>query len=86
MRVVGHVTLSSYAKQGYGYDSCVVWADFFVLYLCVMVFSRVSSFLPLHCKFQLKQVKGYLMSNSLLNSKLIFRFQFFFLNLNVASC
>ena len=47
MRVVGHVTLSSYAKQGYGYDSCVVWADFFVLYLCVMVFSRVSSFLLL---------------------------------------
>ena len=47
MRVVGHVTVNSNAKQGYGYDSCVVWADFFVLYLCVMVFSRVSSFLPL---------------------------------------
>ena len=47
MRVVGHVTVSSYAKQGYGYDSCVVWADFFVLYLCVMVFSRVFSFLLL---------------------------------------
>ena len=47
MRVVGHVTVNSNAEQGYGYDSCVVWADFFVLYLCVMVFSRVSSFLPL---------------------------------------
>ena len=34
MRVVGHVTLSSYAKQGYGYDSCVVWADFL---FCIFV-------------------------------------------------
>ena len=34
MRVVGRVTVNSYAKQGYGYDSCVVWADFL---FCIFV-------------------------------------------------